>query len=158
MIITVSWGGGFDLKGSFAVVSVVDIPIICACQVTDPWRHKSDLWRHRCDTASFMSTIRAHGIPEMHQNTTSYAELKILEFPKIWLLTSHNWVKYWPKTKNNTTNREYSARAICWSFPLRSTTLCLETPRGVAPPPSPVRSKVAKHRIRARVNVLFHHD
>ena len=26
-----------DLKGSFAVyVSVVDIPIICACQVTDP--------------------------------------------------------------------------------------------------------------------------
>ena len=39
-----------------------------------------------------------------------------MEFAKIWFLTCHNWVKYWPRTKNNTTNREYSARAICWSF------------------------------------------
>ena len=56
-------------------------------------------------------------------------------------------------TKNNTTNREYSARAICWSFPLSSTTLRLETPRGGRTnPPPPVRPKVAKHRIRTRVN------
>ena len=53
-----------------------------------------------------------------------------MEFAKIWPLTCHNWVKYWPRTKNNTTNREYSARAICWSFPRSSTTLRLETPRG----------------------------
>ena len=72
---------------------------------------------------------------------------KIMEFPKIWHLTCHNWIKYWPMTKNNTTNCEYSARTICWS--LSSTTLRLETPKGVAP--SLVRAKVAKHRIRARV-------
>ena len=60
---------------------------------------------------------------------------KIMEFAKIWHLTCHNWVKYWPRTKNNTTNREYSARAICWSFLRSSTTLGLETPRGVAPTP-----------------------
>ena len=61
---------------------------------------------------------------------------KIVEFAKIWPLTCHNWVKYWPRTKNNTTNREYSARAICWSFPWSSTTPRLEMPRGgVAPPP-----------------------
>ena len=60
---------------------------------------------------------------------------KIMDFAKIWPLTCHNWVKYWPSTKNNTTNREYSARAICWSFPRSSRTLRLETPRGVAPPP-----------------------
>ena len=53
-----------------------------------------------------------------------------MEFPKIWHFTCHNWVKYWPRTKNNTNNREYSTRAICWSFPLSSTTLRLETPRG----------------------------
>ena len=73
VIITVSWGGGIDLKGSFAVyVSMVDIPIIWACQVTDPWRHKSNLWRHRCDTASSMSTIRPKYSTEMHhvQNWT----------------------------------------------------------------------------------------
>ena len=62
---------------------------------------------------------------------------KIMEFAKIWPLTCHNWVKYWPRTKNNTTNREYSARANCWSFPRSSTTLRLETPRGVAPTPPP---------------------
>ena len=55
------------------------------------------------------------------------------------------------RPKINTTNREYSARAICWSFPLSSTTLCLETPRGGGSHPA-VRPKVAKHRIRARVN------
>ena len=62
-----------------------------------------------------------------------------MEFAKIWHLTCHNWVKYWPRTQNNTTNREYSARAICWSFPRSSTTLRLETPRGgVAPTPPPL--------------------
>ena len=76
-----------------------------------------------------------------------------MEFAKIWPLTCHNWVKYWPRTKNNTTNREYSARAICWSFPRSSTTLRLETPRGgVAPTPPPTPAKVANHRLRARVN------
>ena len=172
---------------------MVDIPIICACQITDPWRHKSDLWRHRCDTASSMSTIRPKYSTEMHQNTSFCTELngehagegpmvplplplkvpptidsfadmdswswKSIEFPKISPLTCHNWVKYWPRTKNNTFNREYSARAICWSFPLSSTTLRLETPRGVAPPPHPpVRPKVAKHRIRARFNGRLNAD
>ena len=77
-----------------------------------------------------------------------------MEFAKIWPLTCHNWVKYWPRTKNNTTNREYSARAICWSFPPSSTTLRLETPRGGGShqPPPPTPAKVAKHRLRARVN------
>ena len=76
MIITVSWGGGCDLKGSFTVyVSVVDIPIIFACQVTDSWRHKSDLWRHRCDTALSMSTIRPKYSTEMHQNISFFAKL-----------------------------------------------------------------------------------
>ena len=74
-----------------------------------------------------------------------------MEFAKIWPLTCHNWVKYWPRTKNNTTNREYSARAICWSFLRSSTTLRLETPRGVAPTPPPTPAKVANHRLRARV-------
>ena len=163
-----------DLKGYFAVyVSVVDIPIICACQVTDLWRHKPDLWRHRCDTASSMSIIRPKYLTEMHQNISfcawlnggtrwwrfqaatidSFADMdsqswKIIEFPKIWHLTCHNWIKYWPRTKNNTTNREYTARAICWPFPLSSTTLRLETPRGSH------RPKVAKHRIRARVKAM----
>ena len=36
--------------------------------------------------------------------------------------------------KNNTTNREYSASAICWSFPRSSTTLRLEMPKGSHPP------------------------
>ena len=62
---------------------------------------------------------------------------KTMEFPKIWPLICHNWVKYWPRTKNNTTNREYSARAICWSFPRSCTTLRLETPRGDRTPPPP---------------------
>ena len=78
---------------------------------------------------------------------------KIIDFPKMWPLTCHNWVKYWPRTKNNTSNREYSARAICWSFPLSSTTLRLETPReGGRTNKPPVRPKVVKHRIRARIN------
>ena len=76
IIITVSWDGGFGLKGSFPVyVSTVDIPIICACQVTDPWRHKSDLWRHQRDTASSMSTLRPKYSTEIHQNTSFCAEL-----------------------------------------------------------------------------------
>ena len=78
---------------------------------------------------------------------------KIMEFPKNWPLICNNLVKYWPRTTNNTTNREYSARAICWSFPQSSKTFRLETPRGgggrTLPP---VQAKVAKHRIRARVN------
>ena len=70
-----------------------------------------------------------------------------MEFAKIWPLTCHNWVKYWPRTKNNTTNREYSARAICWSFPRSSTTLRLETPRGGSHQPPPL------HRRRWRITV-----
>ena len=57
-----------------------------------------------------------------------------MEFPKIWPLTCHTWVKYWSRIKNNTTNREYSARAICWSFLRSSTTLSLGTPRGGVTP------------------------
>ena len=132
-------------------VSVVDIPIIFACQVTDPWRHKSDLWRHRCDTASSMSSAlyalniqprciktlqirrwwRSHAATINSFGDTDSWSWKIMEFPKIWLLTCHNWVKYWPRTKNNTTKREYSAREIRCFFPRSSTTLRLETPRGV---------------------------
>ena len=124
MIITVSWGGRFEFKGSFAVyVSVVDIPIICARQVTDPWRHKSDLWRHRYDTASSMSTNRPKYSTKMHQTLLcriergtrwwrfhaatidSFADMgswswKIMEFPKIWRLSCQNWAKYWPRAKN----------------------------------------------------------
>ena len=156
MFPTVSLGGGFELNGSFGIyVTITDIPIRFECQVADSWRHKFDLWRHRGDTVSFMSTIHPKYSTEMYQNTTFYAELngeyagegfmplrsivleiwtrktkKITEFPKIWPLTCHNWVKYWPRTKNNTTNREYSASAIYWSFPRSYPTLCLETPRG----------------------------
>ena len=60
----------------FAVyVSMVDIPNIFACQVTDPWRHKSYLWRHRCDTASSMSTIRPKHSTEMHKKHPFCVEL-----------------------------------------------------------------------------------
>ena len=62
---------------------------------------------------------------------------KIADFPKIWPLTSHNWVKLWPTVKKRANNREYSSRAIRWYFPLSSTTLSLEMPsgEGVSPPP-----------------------
>ena len=73
---------------------------------------------------------------------------KISEFPKNWPLTCHNWAKYWPRTKNNTTNREYSVSAICWSFPRSSTTLRLETPRGGRTNPPPL------HRRRWR-NIVY---
>ena len=158
---------------------MTDIPIIFECQVADSWRHKFDLWRHRGDTVSFMSTIHPkytnrdaskHNILCRIERGTRWWRFqaatidsfdaidswswKIMEFAKIWPLTCHNWVKYWPRTKNNTTNREYSARAIYWSFPRSSTTLRLETPRGGShqPPPPPTPAKVAKHRLRARVN------
>ena len=40
------------------------------------WRHKSDLWgRHRCDTASSMSTIRPKYSTKMRKNTSFCAEL-----------------------------------------------------------------------------------
>ena len=54
---------------------MTDIPIIFECQVAGSWRHKFDLWRHRCDTVSFMSVIHPKYSTEMHQNTTFYAEL-----------------------------------------------------------------------------------
>ena len=73
-----------------------------------------------------------------------------MEFAKIWPLTCHNWVKYWSRTKNNTTNREYSARAICWSFPRSSTTLRLETPRGVAPTPPPLHRRRWQNTVYGR--------
>ena len=73
---TVSLGGGFELNGSFGIyITMTDIPIICACQVTDPWRQKSDLWRHRCDTGPSMSTKRPTYSTEMHQNASFCAEL-----------------------------------------------------------------------------------
>ena len=151
---------------------MTDIPIIFECQVADSWRHKFDLWRHRGDTVSFMSTIHPKYSTEMHQKHNILRRIergtrwwrfhaatidsfdaidswswKIMEFAKIWPLTCHNWVKYWPRTKNNTTNREYSARAICWSFPRSSTTLRLETPRGGVAPTPPL------HRRRWRITV-----
>ena len=71
---TVSLGGGFVLHGSFRIyVTMTDIAIIFECQVADSWRHKFDLWRHRGDTVSFMSTIHTKYSTEMHQNTTFYA-------------------------------------------------------------------------------------
>ena len=51
------------------------IPIIFEYQVADSWRHKFDLWRHRGDTASSISTIQPKYSTEMHQNTSFYAEL-----------------------------------------------------------------------------------
>ena len=76
MFRTVSQGGGFELNGSFGIyVTMTDVPIIFECQVADSWRHKFDLWRHRGDTVSFMSTIHPKYSTEMHQNTTFYAEL-----------------------------------------------------------------------------------
>ena len=54
---------------------MTDIPIIFECQIADSWRHKFDLWRHRADTVSFMSTIHPKYSTEMHQSTTFYAEL-----------------------------------------------------------------------------------
>ena len=65
------------MKGSFAVYeSMVDIPSICACQVTAP----ADVINLTydvigCDTASSMSTIRPKYSTEMHQNTSFCAEL-----------------------------------------------------------------------------------
>ena len=90
---------------------------------------------------------------------------KIMEFAKIWPLTCHNWVKYWPRTKNNTTNREYSARAICWSFPRSSTTLRLETPRGGSHQPPPLHRRRWRNAVYGRGLTsallgiwVFHHD
>ena len=71
---TVSLRGGFVLHGSFRIyVTMTDTAIIFECQVADSWRHKFDLWRHRGDTVSFMSTIHPKYSTEMHQNTTFYA-------------------------------------------------------------------------------------
>ena len=75
---------------------------------------------------------------------------KIMEFAKIWPLTCHNWVKYWPRTKNNTTNREYSARAICWSFPRSSKTLRLETSRGGRTNPPPLHRRRWQNTVYGR--------
>ena len=153
---------------------MTDTPIIFDCQVADSWRHKFDLWRHRGDTVSFMRTIHPKYSTEMHQNTTFYAELNgehagegfmplrsiLVEIWTREYKKSRNFRKFdlWPAITgsnidlghNNTTNREYSASAICWSFPRSSTTLRLESPGGSHPPP-PTPAKVAKHRLRARV-------
>ena len=77
---------------------------------------------------------------------------KIMKFAKIWPLTCHNWVKYWPRTKNNTTNHEYSARAICWSHQgggVAPTGYYTEHIRLTTP------AKVANHCLRPRVNNLL---
>ena len=163
MFWTVSLGDGFELNGSFGIyVTMTDILIIFECQVADSWRHKFDLWRHRGDTVSFMSTIHPKYSTEMHQNTTFYAEFNgehagegFMPLRKIVLMPSTREVEkwwnlrkfdLWPAItgsnidlgpKNNNTNREYSARAICWSFPRSSTTLRLETPRGGSHQPPP---------------------
>ena len=72
MFRTVSLGVWLELNGSFGIyVTMTDIPIIFECQVADSWRHKFDLWRHRGDTVSFMSTIHSKYSTEMHQNTHS---------------------------------------------------------------------------------------
>ena len=80
-----------------------------------------------------------------------------MDFPKIWPLTCHNWVKdHWPRTKNNTTNREYSARATCWYFPRSSTTLRLETPGGCTPPPPPLHRRRCQNTVYGRgLNVCW---
>ena len=48
-------------------------------------------------------------------------------FPENWPLTCHNGVKYWPRIKICTTNREYSLRAIDWSLLWSVTTFTFET-------------------------------
>ena len=61
------------------------------------------------------------------------------------------------RVKNNTTNREYLARAICWSFPRSSKGASFEMARGSHRPPL---AKMAKHAARARVNTnnnISHH-
>ena len=101
---TVSLGGGFVLHGSFRIyVTMTDIPIIFEYQVADSWRHKFDLWRHRGDTVSFMSTIHPKYSTEMHQNTTFYAELNggtrwwrfhVATISSFWDMDSWNWKKH----------------------------------------------------------------
>ena len=61
-----------------------------------------------------------------------------------------NFGTLWPGTKNNTTNREYSARAIWWSFPLSSTTLRLETPRGGRTNPPPLSDRRWRNTVSGR--------
>ena len=78
---------------------------------------------------------------------------KIIEFPKIWPLTCHNWVKCWPRTKNNTTNREYSARAIAGLFSEALRRFVWKRQGGRTNPPTPTPAKVAKPGLRARVKV-----
>ena len=68
-----------------------------------------------------------------------------------WSSTCHNWVKYWQRTKNNTTNREYSARGICWSFPRSSTMLRLETPGGGSHHHHPLHRRRWQNTVYGRV-------
>ena len=80
-----------------------------------------------------------------------------MEFAKIWPLTCHNWVKYWPRTKNNTTNREYFGESNLLVFSAKLYDASFGNAKGgVAPtPPPPTPTKVAKHRLRARVKPLI---
>ena len=68
---------------------------------------------------------------------------KTVDFMKIWLLTSQNWVKYWPRVKNAppiaSTHREQSA-----VFSLSSTTFTFEKRRGLYHPPPPCTSALWK--------------
>ena len=105
MFRTVSLGGGFELNGSFGIyVTMTDIPIIFECQVADSWRHKFDLWRHRGDTVSFMSTIHPKYSTEMHQNTTFYAELNGEHsgegFMPLRLIALEIWIRETKKSRN----------------------------------------------------------
>ena len=95
---TVSLGGGFELNGSFGIyVTITDIPIIFECQVADSWRHKFDLWRHRDDTVSFMSTIHPKYSTEMHQNTTFYEELNGEHAGEIFMPLRSMLVEIWTR-------------------------------------------------------------
>ena len=63
---------------------------------------------------------------------------KSVDFAKIWPLTSHNWVTYWPRIPKRSTNREQSSIRSRRLFRLSSKTLSFEARGGGGsyhPPP-----------------------
>ena len=61
---------------------------------------------------------------------------KSADFAKIWHLTCHNQVKYWPRVKNLTTIVDYLLWRIRSCFQQSSTTFLFETAGGLPHPPS----------------------
>ena len=107
--------GEFEFNGSLPFMlprPIYQLSVHVSCQFTYLC-HKSDLWRHRGDMASSMSTLRPKYSIKMYQNTSmcriewgsylwrfhaatidSFADMdgwsyKTLEFQKFWHLTCH---------------------------------------------------------------------